>query len=355
MNNNSYVSSKGYFYNKNKSGKIKRVSKNTYLKKHSNNSNKNINNDNKNINNQKTNTNKSLINNFKNYSSNIENYININKNKVLGKGSYGKVYKGTVIKKISKLNKNNKVAIKHIMKKKNMSKEDDKTNIEKEVEILLELNHPNIVKLYHIFETSVSYKLVLEIINGKELTYYLDNHFKNINKFIKNEEWKILLQIANAINYIHNLSIMHRDIKPANVMYDGNNIKLIDFGFAVKKDVAKRYCGTRKYMAPEIYNRLEYTSKVDIWSYGALLYKMFAGCPPYYSESNKDKDKHNKLKEYKWDNRIYGSYISNNYVSIERHLDFHLIKKLLDATLEFNQNKRCNIKYVIKNINYFFK
>ena len=372
-----YKSKKGYYFKK-INGKIKRISKESYSKSSSSKSSKSSSSkssksssnksskssSSKNSKSPSSKSSKSSSSKSSKSSSSksskrsflekdLTNYIKINKNnnsknKILGSGSYGKVYQGTVIKKTPELSLNNKVAVKFIKKKFNTSKENNKTNVDKEIEILMQLDHPNIVKLYTMYENSNNYKLVLEIINGKELYDYIKDHFSYKYDFKTNEQWIILKQVANALNYIHNLNIIHRDLKPENIMYDGKTAKLIDFGFAVQKKIAKRYCGSSNYMAPEVVKREEYTSKIDVWSYGVLIYEIFTGKPAYY---HKDKKRRHELKKYKWDNRVYGKYVSPNYLFLSNQPDFELIEELLNITLEYNKTKRKNMKEVLKLLN----
>ena len=140
--------------------------------------------------------------------------------KVLGAGSFGKVFLAH-----NKKNRDFRVAVKVISKIKFAN---ELEFIRQEVQILSELDHPNIVKYYEQYEDSRYLYLVMEYCSGGEL---LDKITKT--PFSEKDACKIMQDILRAINHCHCKNIAHRDIKPENLMYDSQgNIKLIDFGLA---------------------------------------------------------------------------------------------------------------------------
>lgn len=160
-----------------------------------------------------------------------------------------------------------------------------------EIEILKVIDHPNIVKLYGVFEDRNKYYIVREHYLGKDLfkKFY---HTKPSFKFYTEQQIaKYMMQILRILGYLHNLNICHRDYRLENlVLQEANSeIKLKDLGYAVRmKDSSERLSeivGSRLYMAPEVL-RKEYSMKSDIWSAGVIMYILFTGKPPFYSGSS---------------------------------------------------------------------
>jgi serine/threonine protein kinase len=173
--------------------------------------------------------------------------------------------------------------------------------INKEIEIQSRINHPNIIRLYNIYENSNTIYMIMEYLNNGNL-FSLIRRKKGL---IEIEAYKYFSQIVNAIKFLHKNNIIHRDIKPENILLDNKyNCKLCDFGWSViLKDNSSRntFCGTIEYMAPEIINNEQYDKSIDIWSLGVLLFEMIHGFNPF--ENNKkninllfDNIKHKNLK-----------------------------------------------------------
>ena len=118
-------------------------------------------------------------------------------------------------------------------------------------------------------------------------------------------------QMAEAINYLHKNKIAHRDLKPENFLFlrkDSSNLKLIDFGLAVrwqdslrdelKKKGEKKLVGTSYYLAPEIMDA-NYDERCDIWSLGVILYILLSALPPF--DGNNDKEILESVKKTKYE------------------------------------------------------
>ncbi|CAD8210474.1 unnamed protein product [Paramecium pentaurelia] len=162
-------------------------------------------------------------------------------------------------------------------------------NLEREVEILNLIKHPNIINLYHTFENDKSIYLIMEYSSPINLeTFMKGRPFKRINE----DEAKILFrQIADAIAYIHTLNISHRDLKFENLLIDYNTrkVKIIDFGYSIKIDGKQSCsCGTPQYMAPELVKKSAYDQSVDVWACGVILFKILTGVFPFRGNSEKD-------------------------------------------------------------------
>lgn len=106
----------------------------------------------------------------------------------------------------------------------------------------------------------------------------------------ENEVRKIAQQLVHALYYLHSHRIIHRDMKPQNILISANGIvKLCDFGFARSMStntiVLTSIKGTPLYMAPELVQELPYNHTVDLWSLGVIIYELFVGTPPFYTNS----------------------------------------------------------------------
>ena len=202
---------------------------------------------------------------------------------IIGKGNYGEVYK--TIKKSS----DEVFAVKIINKNELLL--DEKLRLFEEINILnllKHLEHPNILKSYEIYENKDVIYCVTEYLSGT-LNEYISNHKLTV-KTIKN----IGNQIIKALTFLHNLCLVHRDLKLNNIMYKIEdkkiNLKIIDFGFSViltKNQNCDDGFGTLQYMAPEIINREEYNYKIDIWSFGIILYYLRYNKYPFDDSENR--------------------------------------------------------------------
>lgn len=157
-----------------------------------------------------------------------------------------------------------------------------------EVEILSQLDHPNVVKLYEIFDEGNVLYLVMELMNGGELF----DRIVEKEAYSEKEAADTIRPIVDSIRYCHENGIIHRDLKPENLLYDSSDengtIKISDFGLArfVQNELATTACGTPGYVAPEIIEGKGYGQEVDYWSIGIILYIMLCGFPPFYDENN---------------------------------------------------------------------
>lgn len=150
------------------------------------------------------------------------------------------------------------------------------------------LDHPNIIRLFEVYETDNHINLVLELLRGGELFDRICDHGSYNEKdaaiFMKN--------LLSALNAMHTKGIMHRDLKPENLILssqsDDTNVKIADFGLAtyvnLETQLFKR-CGTPGYVAPEVLADKIYDGKVDIFSAGVILYILLTGSSPFYGAS----------------------------------------------------------------------
>ena len=202
---------------------------------------------------------------------------------VLGTGAFGEVRK--CVSRTSKLIR----AVK-IIKKESMSKEEEES-FKQEMATLKKLDHPNILKLYEVFEDSKKYFLVTEYCKGGELFEEIVNKIT----FSEHEAAGIVKQVLQGVSYCHNIGIVHRDLKPENILVDkeqGGILKIIDFGTSAeydKQDGAKLSTihGTSYYIAPEVLKK-KYNEKCDVWSIGVILYILLSGKPPFDGKSDNE-------------------------------------------------------------------
>jgi len=156
------------------------------------------------------------------------------------------------------------------------------------VEILLKIEHPNIIKLLDLFDTPEKLYLVMELVTGGELF----DRIVEREQYSESDAKEVMRQLLNAIEYIHSKDIVHRDLKPENLLLEDEsqdtNIKLTDFGLSKIFDTEymKTACGTPGYVAPEILNATGYGSAVDMWSAGVILYILLCGYPPFYNDND---------------------------------------------------------------------
>ena len=188
----------------------------------------------------------------------------------LGEGGFGKVY--YVEQKCS----GEKYAIKFL--RHSFKNVHDVQFLYKEIEVLIRLENPNIIKLYSYFETQDNkIGLIMEYASGGTLKNFITEK----GKLSEQETSNIIFEILNTIGYCHKMGIIHHDLKTDNILFENEehkNIKIIDFGICslLKK---KSKAGSLQYLAPEILSGRDTRSlpSVDIWSIGCIIYEMLTG------------------------------------------------------------------------------
>ncbi|GAB4815111.1 hypothetical protein N2152v2_002157 [Parachlorella kessleri] len=185
---------------------------------------------------------------------------------LVGEGSFGKT---VAVKLITKHGKNEK----------------DIRNLRQEIDILRKLQHENIIQMLDAFETKTDFCVVTELGQG-ELFQILEDDQSLPEDVVRS----IARQLVRALHYLHTNRIIHRDMKPQNILVSANGaVKLCDFGFARAMSsstlVVTSIKGTPLYMAPELVQEQPYNHTVDLWSLGVILYELFVGQPPFYTNS----------------------------------------------------------------------
>ncbi|XP_068668773.1 serine/threonine-protein kinase ATG1b-like [Aristolochia californica] len=153
-----------------------------------------------------------------------------------------------------------------------------------EIVILKKINHPNIIRLHDIIETTGRIHLVLEYCRGGDLSVYIQRHGSVPETTAK----YFMQQLAAGLQVLRENNLIHRDLKPQNLLLLTNDnhsvLKIADFGFARSlqpRGLAETLCGSPLYMAPEIMQLQKYDAKADLWSVGAILFQLVTGKTPF--------------------------------------------------------------------------
>ncbi|KAL3802357.1 hypothetical protein HJC23_007182 [Cyclotella cryptica] len=216
--------------------------------------------------------------------------------KLLGKGGFAKVYK------VTSLDTNKEYAIK-IVPKANLVKSRARQKLQTEIKIHRTMKHANICEYKHFFEDKTNCYILLELCHNQSM-----NEMIKRRKYLTEEETRFfMLQIVDAVSFMHEANVIHRDLKLGNLFLNKHlNIKVGDFGLATRLDTSdekrKTICGTPNYIAPEVINgdkeKRGHSFEVDTWSMGVICYTMIVGKPPYESTDVKSTYRRILANEY---------------------------------------------------------
>jgi len=176
-----------------------------------------------------------------------------------------------------------------IIDKESVSKQFWTKVVQRELEILSLLAHDHIVRMTEYFQEETKLYMVLELVTGGELFDYILNN----GAYSERDACYLAKQVAEAMVYMHRRGIVHRDMKPENVLLSEQElkaeIKVSDFGLATYyKDGQPKLeglMGTPGFIAPEMIKRQGYTTQVDLWAVGMIMYVMLAGNYPWDDET----------------------------------------------------------------------
>jgi calcium-dependent protein kinase len=208
--------------------------------------------------------------------------------KKIGEGASAKVYK------VKEKSTGEIKAMKEVDK----SKLPDVKFFKTEINILAMLDHPNILRLFEVFEDQKKFYLIMELCTGGNLLSRMTkNHYR------EKEAAKLMEQIISAVAYCHAKGICHRDLKPQNILFcdetPNSLLKIVDFGISkiydpslaslkgdnVKNKKMTTQVGTKYFLSPEVIKG-NYTEKCDIWSLGIILYYLLSGYLPFIGEND---------------------------------------------------------------------
>ncbi len=153
---------------------------------------------------------------------------------------------------------------------------------------MIHIDHPNIIKLYEVYEDSRYVYLIMEECIGGELFDRIYERISKKNLYSEKEAALIFKQYMSGICHCHAQTVCHRDLKPENMLFlnisDDSPIKIIDFGlskiYSSHNHKMSSQVGTAYYISPQVLEG-NYDEKTDIWSAGVILYILLTGEPPF--------------------------------------------------------------------------
>ena len=251
----------------------------------------------------------------------------------IGKGKFGLVKCG--------INKETKmpVAIK-IMAKKNMDKSDLEL-AKVEIDILKISQHPNIIKLYDIYENENYIYIIMEYCSGGDLLSYFEYHEYELPE---SKVCEIIHKLSMAIYYLHSYGIVHRDLKPENILMtdisDTADIRLLDFGLSKivgNEEKCTEPYGTLSFVAPEVLQGKPYDKSVDLWSIGIITFLLLCGYLPFDDKHSEREIARQTIQDpVPYEKKIWDKYSPE-------------AKAFVDGLLQKKPEKRYTIKEVLEH------
>jgi len=234
--------------------------------------------------------------------------------KQLGEGAF------SVVKEGQNRQTQESFAIKIVTKAK-LSKEDE-VALRDEIDVLKDMEHKHIIRLYDVFEEPQHYFMVTEKMMGGEL-------FDRIvqKSYYNEKEARDTCEIVfSAIHYCHQRKVAHRDLKPENLLLtsenDDSDIKIADFGFAKRVTTPKSLttqCGTPGYVAAEILEGKPYDTQADMWSIGVIVYILLGGYPPFIESNQRTLFRKIRKGQYEFHEEYWGQ-VSEDAKDLIRNL-----------------------------------
>ena len=198
----------------------------------------------------------------------------------LGQGGFGAVYR--VYDQKMEIDKALKILPESVLNDREAME-----GLRKEAKTMARLNHPGIIRIFEFHEKGSIKYIDMEFVDGKEFTdLKLDRLEKKLDESVVK---KYAVQIAKALAYAHSEGVIHKDIKPQNILVSKKNqVKIMDFGISetmrgsMSRIANSVSAGTLLYMAPEQIQGVDVGKEADIYSFGAMLYELIDGKPPFH-------------------------------------------------------------------------
>ena len=273
----------------------------------------------------------------------------------IGKGKFGLVKCG--------INKetNKQVAIK-IMEKKNMDKSDLEL-AKVEIDILKISQHPNIIKLYDIYENENYIYIIMEYCSGGDLLSYFEYYEYQLKE---TKVCEIIHKLSMAIYFLHSYGIVHRDLKPENILMTDltpeADIRLLDFGLSKiigNEEKCTEPYGTLSFVAPEVLQGKPYDKSVDLWSIGIITFLLLCGYLPFDDKHSEREIARQTIQDpVPFENKIWNKYSPEARTFVEGLLQKkpekrYSIKELLEHPWIKKMDKVPNKRRDSKNVNKF--
>ena len=250
----------------------------------------------------------------------------------IAKGGFGIIYKATQVKL------NRSVVIKEFFPDPSIRQGQnailpanaDTKHILREAKILAKLNHPNIVKVYDVFEENSTIYIVMELIEGEPVA--------NLAPMNPNDVLELTRTLIDVLDYIHKKKVLHRDIKPSNIMRTSDPKRkyiLIDFGAAMLKQdrTITSMMYTPAYASPEQLMQGKLTERSDIYNLGStLFYLLTSQLPPSHIDISRTPD-----------------IVSQKLTEHDENIPIGLIK-LIEASMKIDENERPKDAKALKRI-----
>uniref|UniRef100_A0A7S3L7C7 non-specific serine/threonine protein kinase n=1 Tax=Amphora coffeiformis TaxID=265554 RepID=A0A7S3L7C7_9STRA len=251
--------------------------------------------------------------------------------KELGSGAF------SVVKEGSNKSTGESFAIKIVTKSK--LTEEDESALMEEIDVLKDMQHPNIIRLYETFDEKDFYYLVTEKMLGGELfdrivqkSYYNEKEARDTCRVL-----------FDAIKYCHSKKVAHRDLKPENLLLQSasndSKVKIADFGFAKRCPrpmCLTTQCGTPGYVAPEILEGVPYDTQSDMWSLGVIVYILLGGYPPFIEQNQRELFRKIRKGQFEFHEEYWGQVSQD-------------AKNLIKSLLTVDPNKRANAPKILES------
>ncbi|KAJ3006513.1 hypothetical protein HKX48_009603 [Thoreauomyces humboldtii] len=197
---------------------------------------------------------------------------------IVGEGTFG------IVREAIHIPTGKHVALKSISKSGHKSPELVRIAVAREMEVLEQVRHPNIIALLDYFETKQKWYLVFELATGGELY----DRIAKRGKFTEKDAARLIYTILLGVSFLHDRDIVHRDLKPENLLYRSDNsdaeLVIADFGvcnFVQDEEILQTLVGSPMYAAPEVIRQDGHGKPADMWSIGVICYCLLAGYPPF--------------------------------------------------------------------------